>query len=153
MTSKLREFLDSLGVTYDLVQHPRRYTAHDTAISTGGPIAKTVMVRIDGELAMVVVPSWSRVHFEPLRVATGAKQIALATESEFRDRFPDCEVGAMPPFGNLYGMTVYLDENLADREEIAFNACSHTELMRVRTSDFVRVCKPRLLRFPVPTDA
>ena len=92
--------------------------------------------------AMVVLPAARRVHFGRLREATGAHDAALASESEFRDLFPDCEVGAMPPFGNLYGIEVYVDESLVTDDDIAFNAGTHTRVMRMPYREFERLVAP-----------
>jgi Ala-tRNA(Pro) deacylase len=100
------------------------------------------MVHLDGRLAMVVVPAARRVHFGRLRQETGAAAAELATEAEFRDLFPDCEVGAMPPFGNLYGLEVYVDESLVTDSEIAFNAGTHTEVVRMPYAEFERLVSP-----------
>ena len=103
------------------------------------------MVRLDGDLALAVVPASYRVDFDHLRDATGAKSVDLAAESEFRDRFPGCELGAMPPFGNLYGMKTFVAASLADDEGIAFNAGTHTELIRMSFGDFERLVQPQVL--------
>jgi Ala-tRNA(Pro) deacylase len=106
-----------------------------------------VMVKLDGNMAMVVLPASRHVEFPLLRAATGAREAELASEGEFRDLFPECELGAMPPFGNLYDMAVYVTASLMAEEEIAFNAGSHTELIRMPTEDFNRLVKPEVMRF------
>lgn len=95
---------------------------------------------------MAVLPASYEVDLSSLRVATGARSVSLAKESEFKDRFPECEIGAMPPFGNLYGMAVYVDENLTKDKDIAFNAGSHNELIQVSYADFERLVKPTVLK-------
>jgi Ala-tRNA(Pro) deacylase len=105
------------------------------------------MVKLDGQMAMAVLPASYQVDFKRLREVSGATEVKLATEGEFRDKFPECEVGAMPPFGNLYGMRVYATESLMEDEEIAFNAGSHTELIRLSTDDFKRLVQPEVVRF------
>lgn len=145
---RLKEFLDQNKVKYVTIGHSTAYTAQEIAASAhvkGKELAKTVMVKIDGKMAMVVVPASFKVDFDLLQDITGAHQVELAGESEFRSLFPECEVGAMPPFGNLYGMDVYAAEVLAEDEEIAFNAGSHTELIRLAYSDFERLAKPRVV--------
>ena len=147
---KLREFLDSHGVEYVTITHSPAYTAQMIAASAhvpGKELAKTVMVRVDGKMSMAVLPASYRVDFDLLREAAGATEVELAGEEDFRETFPDCELGAMPPFGNLYGMNVFVAERLAEDEEIAFNACSHTELIKMRYSDFERLVKPIVVRF------
>ena len=147
---KLKEFLDSHKVKYVTINHSTAYTAQEIAASAhipGKEIAKTVMVKIDGKMAMAVLPASFRVDFDHLKQVTGAGKVELATEKEFEDMFPGCEVGAMPPFGNLYDMDVYVAESLTDDEEIAFNAGSHSELIRLNFKDFKRLVKPKILKF------
>jgi Ala-tRNA(Pro) deacylase len=145
---KLKEFLDGEQVKYVSIVHSPAYTAQDVAASAHVPgrvLAKTVIVKLDGEMAMVVLPANRKVVIQDLRDVTGSDQVRFATEEEFRERFPDCETGAMPPFGNLYGMTVYLAQSLALNDEIAFNACSHTEIIRMSMRDFERLVQPQVL--------
>jgi Ala-tRNA(Pro) deacylase len=147
-TSKLREYLESNGVQYEVIEHSLAYTAQEIAASAhvpGKQMAKTVMIKIDGRIAMAVLPAPHRVNFERLKEYTSADQVELANEREFKEMFPDCEPGAMPPFGNLYGMDVYAAESLADEMEIAFCAGSHTELIRLPFKDFERLVKPKIL--------
>ena len=145
--AKLREFLDANGVKYVTIRHSLAYTAQEVAASAhvrGKDMAKTVVVKVDGQLAMAVVPASQKVDLARLRDASGAKTVEVATEQEFRDAFPGCDVGAMPPFGHLYGMNVFVDQKLAADEEISFNAGSHTELIRLSYPDFERLAKPKL---------
>ena len=147
--NKLKEFLDQQQVKYVTISHSPAYTAQEVAASAhipGKEVAKTVMVKLDGRLAMAVLPASSQVNFERLQHAAGVSQAELASEREFRDRFPECEVGAMPPFGNLYGLEVFVAERLTEDEEIAFNAGTHTELMRLAYKDFDRLVQPRIIR-------
>ena len=111
----------------------------------GKELAKTVMVKLDGKLTMTVVPSSMKVNLGRLKGAAGASEAMLADEKDFGDAFPDCELGAMPPFGNLYGMDVFVDEHLAEDEEIAFNAGSHTELLHVAYKDFEKLVSPNVV--------
>lgn len=146
---RLKEFLDSNRIKYVSISHSTAYTAQEIAAAAhikGKELAKTVMVKIDGKLAMVVVPASSKVDFDLLQDITGAHQVELASEPEFRSLFPECEVGAMPPFGNLYDMDVYVAESLAEDDEIAFNAGSHTELIRLSFHDFERLVRPRIVQ-------
>jgi Ala-tRNA(Pro) deacylase len=143
--TKLREFLDSRHIKYLVISHSLAYTAQGIAALThlsGKKLAKTVIVKIDGILAMAVVPAPAHVDLDRLRTLTGAKVVEIATEREFKDVFPDCETGAMPPFGNLYDMCVYADESLAENEEITFTAGSHRELVRMNWDDMVRLVNP-----------
>lgn len=149
---KLREFLDANRVKYVSIRHSQTFTAQEIAGSAhikGKELAKTVMVKIDGELAMAVLPAPYQVDLDMLRYAATALKVEVATESEFKDTFPDCELGAMPPFGNLYGMEVYVAEKLAEDQEIAFNAGSHTELVKLSYEDFERLVKPNVIRLSV----
>lgn len=152
---KLKEFLDSNHVKYVSISHSTAYTAQEIASLAhikGKELAKTVIVKIDGTLAMAVVPASYQVDLPRLKTVAGANQIALATEAEFRERFPECETGAMPPFGALYGMPVFVDQSLAQDREIAFNAGSHHELIRLSFADYLTLAKPKLAVF-APSEA
>lgn len=147
---KLKKFLDENNVKYVCIKHSPAYTAQEIAGSAhipGKELAKTVMVNIDGKMAMAVLPASYHIDFQLLEEASGATRIGLADEDGFKDMFPDCEVGAMPPFGNLYNMDVYVAKTLAEDEEIFFNAGSHTELIRLAYKDFENLVKPRVLTF------
>jgi Ala-tRNA(Pro) deacylase len=148
--TKLKNFLDEHGVSYETIRHSPTYTAQKTAASAhvpGKELAKTVMIRVDGRLAMAVLPAPMQIDFQRLsRALTGAK-VELADEGEFRAQFPDCEVGAMPPFGNLYDLAVYADEHLTKDDQIAFNACTHTELIQLAYDDYVKLVQPTVLAF------
>jgi Ala-tRNA(Pro) deacylase len=149
---RLQAFLDENQVKYVVISHSRAFTAQEVAAAThipGKELAKSVIIEIDGELAMAVLPGSQRVDVDLLRDAVGAKEVTLARESAFRDRFPECDLGAMPPFGNLYGMPVYVADSLAEDEEIAFNAGSHTELVKLSYRDFARLVQPRTMHFGV----
>lgn len=149
-TKMLREFLDQNKVRYVTIKHSVAYTAQEIAASAhikGKELAKTVLIKVDGKLAMCILPASNKIDFDLLKEALGGKNIRLANEVEFKDKFPDCEVGAMPPFGNLYDMDVYAEEILTKDEEIAFNACSHVELIQMSFKDFGRLAKPRLMKF------
>jgi len=143
--SKLRKFLDSQHVKYLVISHSLAYTAQGVAALahvSGKELAKTVIVKIDGILAMAVVPASFHVDLDRLKTLTGAQTVELATEGEFKDAFPDCETGAMPPFGNLYDMSVYADVKLAENEEITFTAGTHRELVRMDWDDMLRLVNP-----------
>ena len=144
---RLKEFLDSRHTEYVVISHSLAYTAQGIAALAhipGQELAKTVIVKLDDELAMAVVPASRHVNLSLLRATTGAGVATLASEWEFKDRFPDCEVGSMPPFGNLYGMKVFADESLAHDKEITFNAGTHRELVRMSWEDYVALVGPRL---------
>ena len=147
---KLKDFLDSTGIKYVTISHSFAYTAQEIAASAhvaGKELAKTVMVKIDDKMAMAVLPASHKVNFDRMKKAAGASKVKLAHEQEFRDMFPESEVGAMPPFGNLYGMEVFVDESLSQDEEIAFNAGSHTELIKLAYRDFESLVKPKATKF------
>ena len=146
--AKLKDFLDSRGVRYVSISHSVVYTAQEVAASAhvrGKEMAKTVIVRIDGKLAMAVLQASPKVDVDLLREATGADRVEIAAEEDFRDAFPGCELGAMPPFGNLYGMDVYVDPRLSRDKEIAFNAGTHRELIRMAYADFERLVHPKVV--------
>jgi Ala-tRNA(Pro) deacylase len=149
-TKKLKAFLDENDVRYVTLKHSRAYTAQELAAKThisGKEVAKTVIVKVDGKLAMMVLPASYRVDFKLLKQLFGTQQVTLATEAEFEYFFPDCEVGAMPPFGNLYDMEVYVAESLAEDYQIAFNNGSHTEMIKMSYEDFERLVQPIVIRF------
>jgi Ala-tRNA(Pro) deacylase len=145
--SKLREFLDSHNVKYLVMSHSLAYTAQGVAALahvSGKKLAKTVILKIDGILAMAVIPASDHVDLDRIKKLTGAQVVELATEREFQHAFPDCETGAMPPFGNLYDMAVYADASLRRDQEITFSAGSHRELVRMKWDDMVRLVDPTL---------
>lgn len=151
---RLKDFLDTNNIKYVIISHSRAFTAQETATSAhipGKELAKTVMVKINGKMAMAVLPASYKVDFDLLKRATGLSMVEIASEKEFKDLFPECEVGAMPPFGNLYGMEVFVAESLAEDEEIAFNAGSHRELVKMAYKDFERLVKPKVMEFSVET--
>jgi Ala-tRNA(Pro) deacylase len=153
-SKKLKSFLDENKIKYVSIQHSSAYTAQEIAAIAhipGKDLAKTVIIKIDGKMAMAVLPASYKVSFDNLKNFVGAKEVRLAYEQEFIDKFPDCEVGAMPPFGNIYGMEVFVAESLAEDEEIAFNACNHTELIKMSFSDFEKLVKPKRIKFSVPS--
>jgi len=145
-TAMLTELLDREGIRYITIQHSQAYTAQEVAAAAhvpGREMAKTVVAKIDGKPALVVLPAGEKVNLEQLRANTGAREVELATEQEFAGLFPGCELGAMPPFGNLYGLDTYVTTSLAEDDEIAFNAGTHTELIKMPYRDFDRVVHPK----------
>ena len=146
---KLKEFLDKNNIKYVSIKHSLAYTAQQIAASAhihGKELAKTVIVKIDGKMAMAVLPANFRIDLDLLKKISGGKTVELASEEEFQENFPGCAPGAMPPFGNLYDMQVYADKSLSEDEEIAFNAGSHTELIRLSYKDYERLVKPKLVK-------
>ena len=149
---KLKAYLDENGIKYVTIKHSSAYTSQEIAASAhlpGKEFAKTVMIKISGKMTMAVLPASYKVDFSVLQDIFGKHKVVLATESEFKYLFPDCELGAMPPFGNLYDMDVFVAESLAEDEEIAFNAGNHTEIIRLRYADFESLVKPRVFKFSV----
>ncbi|MBE0636485.1 YbaK/EbsC family protein [Candidatus Bipolaricaulota bacterium] len=146
---KLKTFLDASNVKYTVIQHSRACTAQEIAEQAhipGKELAKTVMVMIAGEAAMAVIPASHLVDFDCLSDVAGAP-VDLADEGDFVELFPNCDVGAMPPFGNLYDMAVYVSESLAEDETIAFSAGLHSEVLRLHYADFERLVNPIRGRF------
>jgi len=147
---KLKKFLDDNGIKYVSMQHSAAYTAQEVAALAHVPgelMAKTVMVKIDGKMAMAVVPASHQIDFDRLREVAGAESAELASEEEFKDYFPACDVGAMPPFGNLYDMPVYCANALSEDLEIAFSAGSHSELIRLAFADYEQLVQPEIANF------
>lgn len=145
---RLKDFLDSNGVHYVTMTHSPAFTAQEIAATAhvpGKELAKAVMVKVDGRMAMVVLPGSYKIDFDLLESALGARRVELASEQEFKDLFPECEIGAMPPFGNLYGLQTYVADSLAEDIEIIFNAGSHTELIRMNYSDYERLVEPKIV--------
>lgn len=151
---KLKEFLDNNKIKYVSITHSSAYTAMEIAALAhvpGKELAKTVMIKINGHMAMVVLPATHMIKMDLLKKAVGNENIRLASEQEFKDKFPDCEVGAMPPFGNLYNLEVYASDSLKDDEEIVFNAGSHTELIKMSYKDFERLVNPKIAQISLKT--
>ncbi len=150
VSKKLKDFLEKNQVQYSVIRHPTAFTAQEVAASahiSGTRIAKTVIVSIDGDMAMAVLPANQKVILQDLREITGADDVKFASEEEFSHLFPGCETGAMPPFGNLYGMEVYVSPSLTRQEEIVFNAGTHRELIRMSYKDFEHLVQPQVMSF------
>lgn len=150
--NKLKEYLDSHHVKYITIDHSLAYTAQEIAAAAdipGKELAKVIIVKMDGELAMAVLPASYWIDLELLKIAGEAKKVEIANEDEFKDFFPGCELGAMPPFGNLYGMKVFVAEKLAEDEEIVFNACSHRQLIRLSYKSFENLANPIVAAFAI----
>lgn len=143
----LETYLKAQGVDFEEQRHRVAYTAQEVAASehiSGKFVAKVVMVIADGETVMAVLPASFRLDLEAAAAAMGAKEARLAREMEFAAAFPGCEVGAMPPFGNLFGIPVLVDTSLAEDDRIIFQAGTHTDTMSLRYSDFERLVRPKL---------
>jgi len=150
IAARLKEYLDRNNIKYTACAHSSAYTAQELAAAMhvpGRDMAKVVIVKVDGRFAMLVLPGHHHINFEQLRQGMGTSNIELATEAEFQHLFPDCEVGAMPPYGNLYGLPVYVARSLTDHEEIIFNAGTHRDAIRMRGAEFGRLVKPTVLDF------
>jgi Ala-tRNA(Pro) deacylase len=148
--ASLMDYLDRENVKYMVITHSPAYTAQGIAGLAhipGQELAKTVIVKLDGEFAMAVLPAKYHVDLLHLQQRAKARTAALATEDDFQSVFPGCETGAMPPFGNLFGLPVYADVNLERDKEIAFNAGTHRELIRMAWDEFKRLVNPRVISF------
>lgn len=146
--TRLEAFLNRNGVPHQVIPHPVAFTATATAGAAhipGKEMAKTVVVNLDGHLALAVLPATRTVDLERLRRGTGAVCVELARERDFIPDFPGCEPGAMPPFGNLYGLPTYVEPHLTADEQIAFNGGTHTEVVRMAYEDFARLAHPRVV--------
>ena len=149
ISARLKGFLDENQVPYSVVTHTTAYTAQGAAATmriSGRELAKTVVLWTGEEMILAVLPAPNHVRLDKLGAEVG-KSVRLAAEQEFSSLFPDCELGAMPPFGSLYNLPVYVDESLAADEAIVFNAGTHRDAIRIRYDDFVRLAKPKVCLF------
>lgn len=152
MLKRLTEYLDRNSIKYVQITHSPAYTASEiaaTAHMSGKTMAKSVIAKAEGKMAVLVLPAASMVDFGVLRKAMNVTDVRLATEAEFKEIFSDCEIGAMPPFGNLFGLEIIVDRGLTGTHDIAFNAGNHKELIRMAYPDFERLVKPRILSFGI----
>jgi Ala-tRNA(Pro) deacylase len=150
---KLEAYLQAAGVRYEVHHHRQAFTAQEVAQSEHVPgqrVAKVVVIWADGRLAMLALPAPLMVDESQLATAIGARQVRLAHEEELAVAFADCEVGAMPPFGNLYDMQVYVDPALAENEAIVVQAGTHTETIALPYADFERLVRPQVIEFARP---
>ena len=146
----LKEYLDHEHVHYDVLPHPEAFRAVVIAQTLHTPaeeMAKVVVTKADNRFAMTVLPASWNVDLHRLRDVFLTHHVRLATEDEIKDLFPDCELGAMPPFGNLYGLPVYVDQSLTEDEEITFQAGTHSEAIRMRYWDFAALVFPVVTEF------
>jgi Ala-tRNA(Pro) deacylase len=147
---KLKEYLDKNEAVYKVSTHQEVYTAQEVAATLhvpGKDIVKVVIVKTEGKFIMAVLPADHKVNVDKLRTVLRDPEARLATEGEFKGLFPDCDVGAMPPFGNLYDVGVYVDKSLAEDEEIVFQAGSHVETVKMKYRDFDRLVGPEVIDF------
>jgi len=153
IAARIEEYLEEAGVQFEVIDHPPAFTAQEEAAAShvpGRQWAKTVEVLLDGRPVICAVPATRRLDLEKLRAATGAENARLAREGELPGLFPDCDLGAMPPFGNLYGQTTFVDEGLRESERIAFHAGDHTSSIEIAYSDFERLVDPVPGEFAAP---
>ncbi len=149
---KLKKYLDENSIEYVTIIHSKAFTAQQIASSahiSGIELAKTVIVKIDEKYALAVLPAPEKISFQLFAEKVGARKVKLATENEFKDLFPDCQIGAMPPFGNLYNISTYMSPDFSDNKMITFNAGSHEELIRMKFSVFKNLVKPEIVHFEV----
>jgi Ala-tRNA(Pro) deacylase len=149
---KLRDYLEQNQVSYELGYHVRVYTAQEIAAAQhvpGKEMAKVVMVKTDGKNIMLVLPASYRVEMKKLKGVLNSKKVEMVKEEEFQELFPDCEIGAMPPFGNLYNLEVWVDQVLTEDEFIVFQAGNHVETLKIKYSDYVRLVNPKVGDFSV----
>lgn len=152
-SNNLKNFLNSKNIKYLNIAHSPAYTAQEIAASAhikGQELAKTVIVKLDSQMVMCVLPASHYVDFGKLKKSSGAREASLVPEQEYRDLFSDCEPGSQPPFGNLYGVDVFVSKALAQDEEIAFNACSFSELIRLSFHDYKSLVNPKIVDFSLP---
>jgi Ala-tRNA(Pro) deacylase len=150
----LREFLEQEKVPYSVHSHPEAYTALEIAALEhvkGRMLAKVVIAKTGaGTMVMLVLPADRRVDLEKVAAVLGTEDLRLAQEAGFRDAFPACDIGAMPPFGNLFGLPVLVGEPLAENDDIVFNAGTYTLAAKLRFADFARMVQPRIASLPAP---
>jgi len=154
VSTKLREYLDNAGVAYTTHPHRPAYTSQEIAQSLhvpGREMVKSVILKTDeGEIVMAVLSASDAANLHTLREEIGCGKLQLASETEFRDAFPTCKPGAMPPFGNIFNLPVFCDTNLSRNAEIEFNAGSHDETIRMRFDDYKRLANPKMVHFAKP---
>ncbi len=149
-SKKLIDFLKQEGVKFEHSSHPEVYTMQEVAAvehERGRFVLKTVVVKADGEFLLVALPAALKVDTEALAKLLVAKEVAVAEEHEFANLFPECEVGAMPPFGNLYGLPLWLDKRLTACDHVVFNAGTHTDTIKMSFADFQRLASPKIGEF------
>ena len=150
--ARLRSYLDENGIDYRILYHQRVYTAQEVAAAehvSGRELAQVVMVRAESDLVMMVLSASFIVDMDKLKRLFPAKGVGLAREDEFQGLFPDCEIGAVPPFGNLYDLQVYVDTALAGQPHIVFQAGTHVETIRMAYQDFINLVQPKVVDFAI----
>jgi Ala-tRNA(Pro) deacylase len=150
IAKKLRDYLKQNKIRFQVLQHPVAYSAARVAAAqhvSGDQVVKPVIIEADGNYVMAILTASHLIDLNKIKKITGAKQVNLATEEEIAQLFPDFEVGAEPPFGNLYGMAVYADTHVPENEEIFFNGGNHTDVVKMRTHDFMELVRPVVADF------
>ena len=145
---RVKDHLEQNEVPYSHCTHRLAYTAQEVAAAQhvpGKEMAKTIVLKTDSQFAMVVLPAVMKINMKTLREEIPFAHVELATEKEFAQLFPDSELGAMAPFGNLYGLPVYVDKSLAEDKEIVFNAGTHVDTIRIKYADFARLVRPVII--------
>lgn len=149
---RLKQFLEENKVAFEVHLHPETFTAQEIAAALhvpGKELAKVVIVKVAKGFLMAVLPASYKIDWEKLKDMANEPEARLATEAEFKDLFPDCEVGAMPPFGNLYNLTLYADQSLTDNKWILFQAGNHIDTVKMKYDDFIRLAQPKMEDFGV----
>lgn len=149
---KPKDYLEKNQVRYEVGYHERVYTSQEIAAAMhvpGKELTKVIMVKADGKMVMLVLPASYRVETKKLKKVFQCKRLGIAKEKDFEELFPDCEIGAMPPFGNLYNLEVWVDQILTEDEFIVFQAGSHVETLRIKYSDYARLVSPKVGDFSV----
>ncbi len=152
-TSDLQRYLNSNGVSYKIIEHDPAFSAHGISVAVHVPekeIAKAVILQIDGKFWMAVLRGDNKINLHLVKQSFGARQAHLAHEEDLNTLFPDCQLGTMPPFGNLYGIPVLVDESLAGDEEISFNACCYTKVIKMKFADFRKLVNPLVGHYAEP---
>lgn len=147
-TQKLKDYLTRNKIPYLSISHPVAYAtreiSHLSNISERS-LAKSVIIRVGEKPVMLVLPSNEVVNFEVLKKILRENEVTLMPEEAFSNLFPDCELGAMPPFGNLYDLDVYVEKDLTKNNEIAFNAGNHNEIIKMKYQDFEKLVNPKIV--------
>ena len=144
---KLKDYLEENKIRYETMVHAPVYTSQEIAATMhvpGKELAKVVMVKVDGKMVMLVLPASYRVDTKKLKKVLKCKKLGISKEKDFEELFPDCEVGAMPPFGNLYNLEVWVDQVLTEDEFIVFQAGSHVETLKIKYTDYARLVNPKV---------
>jgi Ala-tRNA(Pro) deacylase len=144
----IQNFLDDKNVKYATIIHSPAFTAQEIAAScfiSGKEFAKTLILNVDGDMVMAVLPASRRLHLPSIRKHFQNDNVFLASESEFHNIFTRCKTGAMPPFGNLYGLNTYVAREFEKNKLIAFNAGSHREIIRMKFKTYKALVNPEII--------